>query len=227
MSKRKVTNKDNDFSYEAYMSDERWSSYFRQIDEVREIEKAEKKDLNVLVIGVGDGLIPQLIKFFCHCRVITFDYDRELQPDIVGDIFDLSKYVTKCFDVILCCQVLEHIPYIEFQKALEEIWTCLEDGGKCIISLPDSGYDLGGGIETSIWGAFKIFRFCKYWKKDYIYNGEHYWEINAARVYSLKKVIKVIKRSFVIEKNYLVPNNRYHRFFVLSKDTIPNRFTDT
>lgn len=217
MERRKVTNKENNFSYEIYMSDERWSSYFRQIDEIKKIEINEKRSINVCIVGVGDGLIPRLIQYFCNCTITTYDYDKELLPDITGDILELSKRVNDCFDVIVCCQVLEHIPYAEFEKSLAEIEACLNHNGKCIMSLPDSGCDLGVGLMTPVWSACKRFRFCKWWKKNWNYNGEHYWEINATRAYSLRTVTKVIKKFFIIEKNYLVANNLYHRFFVLSK----------
>lgn len=217
MGKRKVTNKEDDYSYEMYMSDERWSSYFKQINEIKKIEKARNRDLNILIIGVGDGFIPLLIRFFCQSTITTFDYDAALAPDIVGDILELSECVKERFDVILCCQVLEHIPYIELEKALEQLKVCLKDDGKCIMSLPDSGCDLGGGLVTPVWSICMRLRFCKWWKKNWIYNGEHYWEINAARPFPLRRVVKTIKKFFVIDKNYLVPNNRYHRFFVLSK----------
>lgn len=145
MVKREVTNKENDYSYEMYMNDARWSSYFRQIDEVKKAELDKKDNLRVLIIGVGDGLMPALISSFCHCAVTTFDYDEALSPDITGDVLELSAYVKECFDVILCCQVLEHIPYMEFEKSLAQIAMCLDEDGKCILSLPDSGCDLGGG----------------------------------------------------------------------------------
>ena len=145
MVKRNVTNIEGNYSYATYMSDARWSSYFRQIDEVKNAELDIKDNLRVLIIGVGDGLIPALISSFCHCTVTTFDYDEALSPDITGDVSELSAYVKECFDVILCCQVLEHIPYVEFEKALAQIEMCLDEGGKCILSLPDSGCDLGGG----------------------------------------------------------------------------------
>lgn len=152
MEKRKVTNKENDYSYEMYMSDERWSSYFRQIDEIRKAEKAGNRTLNVLVVGVGNGFIPMLIRFFCRCTITTFDYDEKLAPDIVGDILELSQCVKERFDVILCCQVLEHIPYTEFRKALAQLEACLKDDGICIMSLPDSGCDLGGGLYNACLG---------------------------------------------------------------------------
>lgn len=217
MVKREVTNKEDDYSYEMYMNDARWSSYFRQIDEVKKAELTKKGILRVLIIGVGDGFIPTLLSSFSHCDITTFDYDGTLSPDITGDVSELSAYVKECFDVILCCQVLEHIPYMEFEKSLAQIAMCLHENGKCILSLPDSGCDLGGGVVTPVWGTCMRLRFCKWWKKNWLYNGEHYWEINATRDYPLRKIIKVIKKFFRVEKNYLVSNNRYHRFFVLSK----------
>lgn len=144
MNEREVTNKEDDYSFEIYMSDGRWSSYYRQIDEIKKIEINEERGLNVLVIGVGDGVVPLLIKLFCNCTITTYDYDKELSPDITGDILELSKHTKEPYDIILCCQVLEHIPYPEFGKALAEIEVCLKENGRCIMSLPDSGYDLGG-----------------------------------------------------------------------------------
>lgn len=55
----------------------------------------------------------------------------------------------------------------------------------------------------------------KVWKMDFKFNGEHYWEINSARKYSVKKIRTIIEKYFEILKEYNVSNNDYHRFFIL------------
>jgi hypothetical protein len=43
----------------------------------------------------------------------TFDFAEGLHPDILGDLVQNSKLATENFDVILCCQILEHMRYEE------------------------------------------------------------------------------------------------------------------
>lgn len=202
------------YSFEQYMNDARWSSYYEQI---RYAVSEEVHD--VLAIGVGDGIVPKLISIIHPTvNVTTFDFDQQLIPDICGDIRMLSTYVSDRYDVIICCQVLEHIPYNQFESCLTEMKKCLKPSGRLILSLPNNG--LRFRLYLEIKGRKQLITadihggVCKFYKKEFDYNGQHYWEIDAARKYRKTTVRKVISSHFAILEEYCVRNNSYHRFYI-------------
>lgn len=100
------------YDFDKYIDEYRWSSYYLQIKNVM------RKDIKkVLIIGVGDGIVPNIIKILnSQINVVTFDFAQDLKPDIYGDVRKLSLIVTEQFDAIICCQVLEHLPFEEFEN---------------------------------------------------------------------------------------------------------------
>lgn len=200
------------YSFEKYIDYKRWMSYFYQLKYCLGDDKDE-----VLIIGKGDGVLETLIRHYNpHIKVTTFDYAKDLNPDICGDILELSSFIrNRKFGRVACCQVLEHIPFEYLSMALKEIRKVLEDEGQLVLSLPDSGICPDLNIHIPKLGDHRYnIKICKYYKGDFKFNGEHYWEINSARKYDLKKVQKIISDNFDIREEFLVPLNAYHRFFI-------------
>lgn len=204
------------YEFSKYVSEPRWSSYYKQIDEILHCNAK-----SVLLIGAGDKLVPQIVNIVSPLISIeTYDFDSTLKPDIYGDIRELSNKVNgRKWDAIVCCQVLEHLPYTEFEGILSQLSHCLKENGKVIISLPDSGGTLEFHIHIPprLLDINFLHKLPKLWRRDFKFGGEHYWEINSAKIYTIRKIRAAIKREFNIDKEYVVRNNTYHRFFVLSK----------
>lgn len=120
--------KSEHYMFKSYVSSERWDSYYYQIRETLECENARR----VLVIGVGDGIVPSIIKMMNDkIDVDTFDIDGTLNPNICGDITQLSLKIKQKYDVIVCCQVCEHIKFGKFDRILNELSNSLAGrGGK-------------------------------------------------------------------------------------------------
>ena len=75
--------------------------------------------MNVLEIGIGPRLVSSYL-IQSNINVVTIDLERKLQPQIVGSVLQLPiKEMT--FDTVLCCQVLEHFPFENLKKCLEDI----------------------------------------------------------------------------------------------------------
>lgn len=201
------------YNFVDYVDEHRWSSYYCQIAEILRSNVSK-----IMVIGKGDGLAVQILHTANpNLQIETFDFDSELHPDIVGDVRKLSECVVSQYDAILCCQVLEHLAFDEFEQSVMEISACIQGGGIAIISLPDSGVNMKVQIKLpKIWiNCYKSL--CRFWKKDFQFNGEHYWEINSAIKYRCAKIRKILERYFAVKDEYCVENNTYHRFFILEK----------
>lgn len=192
-----------------YLDKSRWISLWHQINEVM-----SKKPKKILEIGVGNGLVRHVFALLGQ-SIKTVDIDPQLRPDYVADARKLP-FANSRFDVVLCAQVLEHMPFSDFPKALKELQRIC--GRYVILTLPHD-------YLTYFMMHFKLIPFIEpirllvtlpRWQ-THEFNGQHYWEIGK-KGYSLNKICKEITRAkFVIEKSYCLPENPYHRFFVLKK----------
>lgn len=209
----KVQVEKSHYDFSKYVDEHRWNSYWNQINEALKV-----KGNKVLVIGAGDGIVVDVLRKFGK-SVDTFDFDKALNPDIVGSVTEVDEIVKNKYDVILCCQVLEHIPFDQFDDTVRRIKSVLTDGGKFILSLPN--YSLKWKMNVKLPKIPELNKravskkpFRKKWdiKKDGF--GEHYWEINAKG--SEEKIVKnILKKYYTIEKRFLPSDNLYHIFYIL------------
>jgi len=190
-----------------YDDEKRWMSYFHQVKEVLAFRPE-----SALVVGKGNGLVAQYLKLN-DVKVITLDIDESVKSDVIASVIKMP-FKDGEFDIVLCAQVLEHLPYTDFDKALIEIRRVAKSGA--VISLPHFGPAMRFSFKLPLFPEIKFMIKLPYPKK-HIYKGEHYWEIGKCG-YPLKKIKAEIKESgFSIEKDYIVFENPLHHFFVLKK----------
>jgi ubiquinone/menaquinone biosynthesis C-methylase UbiE len=173
---------------------------------------------NVLEIGLDKGIVSLILKNFGF-SVTTLDHSKKLCPDIVASVTDMPLD-DGSFDMVLCCEVLEHIPYSDFEKALREIYrvTCKH----LIITLPDK--DRFYSIAAKLPLMNRVRRLCVecpfLFPKKHKYDGEHYWEIGK-KGYSLGRICKSINNSgFTITSTYRMCEIPSQRIFVVRKSHI-------
>lgn len=197
------------YDFLEYVDANRWNSYYVQIKEILNCNYR-----NIVLIGAGDGVVPLILKMINpSLDILTVDFDSSLSPDICCDILQLSSKI-KDVDCIICCQVLEHLPFDNFNYALAEIYKSLIPNGLFIMSLPDSGTEIGIKIDFPRLHIKKgPFKLCMK-HKGFEFNGEHYWEVNSSFEYRNKAVLDRYKHFFSLERCFLVPNNTYHRFYI-------------
>jgi predicted SAM-dependent methyltransferase len=195
------------YEFSKYVSKKRWISYWHQLDEI-----IKCKPSNVLEIGIGSSVIKTLCKHF-GIDIKTIDIDQDLKPDHVATVIDLP-FDDDWFDLIVCFQVLEHIPYKEFSKALLELYRVARQ--HVILSLPDARRIWSYQFYIPKVGSF-YFHIPRPKIREYIhkFDGEHHWEINK-KGYSLNRIISDINKvGFILEKSYRINENPYHRFFIM------------
>lgn len=91
--------------FKDYDTKERWVSYWHQINEV--LSTGSK---SVLEIGLGNGIAADYLKKM-GLGVTTVDIDPALNPDYICSVTELTKFLRLTFfDIVLCAEVLEHIP---------------------------------------------------------------------------------------------------------------------
>lgn len=195
-------------NFSAYVSKYRFCSYWHQIDEVlRGNSKA------VLEIGVGNNVVSSYLKQH-GLNYVSVDINKELKPSVLGTVASLP-FEPKSFDTVLCCQVLEHLPFQLLAICLSEIRAVCR--GKLILSLPDKTPALGVLVRVPnfvFWDLNIPFPFAI---REPIKKGkEHLWEIGRLG-YPWRRIAKEIMfAGYKLEKTYRVPEYPYHRFFIAS-----------
>ena len=192
---------------ENYDDEKRWMSYFHQVKEVLAF-----KPESILVVGKGNGLVAEYLKL-SGIKVITIDVDENTKPDVIASVIKMP-FKDNEFNVVLCAQVLEHLPYNDFEKSILEIKRVAKWGA--VISLPHFGPAIRFLFKFPFLPEIKFMIKLPYPKK-HIFKGEHYWEIGK-RGLGVGKINEDLKKSgsFLI-KDFIVFENPLHHFFILKK----------
>jgi len=195
-----------------YDSKKRFLSYWHQIEEARKI-----KPESALEIGVGNKFTSDYLKKR-NFNITTLDHNIQLNPDIAGSVLNIPIR-DNAFEVVMCYEVLEHMPFNKFPRALKEIKRISQK--YVLLSLPDTNKLFFFRLKLPMLGEIKksieipISDFLKSEHSNPSYVRGHYWTIGS-KGHSLEKIKKEIKEvGFSIKKTYRhydVPN---HRFFIL------------
>ena len=183
----------------------RWVSYWYQVVEVLGLHAR-----TCLVVGVGDDIVTDVLRReIDQCESI--DIDPNLHPTIVGSVTSMPL-PPKSVDVVLCSQVLEHLPFDQFEPAIQEMSRVARLG--IVLSLPQlsRAWSIRVGPvrrrDRQFWVSLPF-------NRTLPPNDQHYWEVDA-KGYPVKRVRKVLRRYGQITKDYRVPEHPYHHFWVLS-----------
>jgi ubiquinone/menaquinone biosynthesis C-methylase UbiE len=210
MSIQKQVNKAH-YDFGKYVDKERWNSFYHQIGE---IINAEPK--SILEVGVGSGISKCVLKDFLHYNYESMDIDEELYPDHTGSVLDMP-FVDRQYDVIGCFQVLEHLPFKDFEKAISELFRVANKA--VILSLPNAEPYWQVSIPRLMRKKLLKKPFVRL--TQHVFDGEHYWEINKKgyELHKIKREIEMIGNTFNfhLKNEYRVYENPYHHFFVLER----------
>ena len=195
--------------YKNYDTKERFCSYWHQIEDI-----VAHNPTSILEIGIGNGFISRYLRQRGF-NVVTSDIDKKLNPDVAASVLSLP-FSNEAFEVVACYEVLEHLPYEYFKKALSE--TFRVSRSHVFLSLPDANRAYRLYIQIPKLGLFKkLIQIPRLKKIVHHFDGQHYWEIGKAG-YSLNSIVTAINEvGFKIEKTYRVFEVPYHRFFMLKK----------
>jgi SAM-dependent methyltransferase len=170
---------------------------------------------NILEIGIGVGFLRHCFKLFPQVSHTTIDIAEDLHPDFVGSVTRMP-FGDKQFDVTVCAQVLEHLPFTEFLPALNEIRRVTRH--RVIMSLPDARRHFGIGLCLARLGWFH-----HEWnparrrlaRQTLRFEGEHYWEIGYKGTLGRDVVGRIRQAGFKMERQYRLFRHPWHCFFIL------------
>ncbi len=195
------------YQFSSYAHPGRFVSYYHQLDEVLKLTPQ-----NILEVGVGDGVFRDYIKGNTNIIYTSVDIAEDLHPDVVGSVTKLP-FNNKSFDVVCAFEILEHLPFDQFEIALQEL--ARVSRREVILSLPHFGPPVQLHIKIPLLRPLRI-SFKIPFPKEHKFNGQHYWEIGK-KGYSACEIRSILNRYFVIEKEFVPFENQYHHFYVLIK----------
>ena len=191
----------------SYDSKERFISYWHQIKEIKKSGCSP-----ILEVGVGNGFVSNYLKSR-GLDITTVDIDKRLNPDVVGSILDLP-FENNEFELITCFEVLEHLPYKQVPKTLQEMRRVASK--KVIISIPDRTLTYKFLVKLPI-VKLRSFMFSipNLLSKEHSFDGQHYWELGKKgyKVSAFKKLLT--NEGFSIKSAYQIFEVPSHHFFIL------------
>lgn len=208
--------KPTDYYSIPYLTKQRWGSYWYQYFEATKQQNIRK----ILEVGPGNNIVNTILKKTGY-EVKTTDFDEKTNPDYIADIRELPKVIHEQFDLIMCCEVLEHIPFRDVKLALQNFHSISQK--YLVITIP---YTTLGTFTVRVFlkivpflKPFQWIKILRVFPKEHIPNlpHGHHWEIGK-KGYPLKRIISLFSETgWIVEKSYPIFENPYHYMFVLKK----------
>lgn len=197
----------NAYFSDGYFALEQLFSLSHQINEIHKL-----KPESILEIGIGNGFTSSFLRRSGY-RVTTVDINPELEPDICAPLDQVGQIIGDVrFDLVVCCEVLEHIPLQEFKPSLDHL---VKLGRRLFLTLPNhrASVGLGGMLRIPKIGA-RIFDWTIDIPRKKKLDAEHFWEVNSEDRTSLKEIVSELKSRYPSVETKKMPLNPYHIAFI-------------
>jgi SAM-dependent methyltransferase len=164
----------------------------------------------VLEIGSGTGVFRSYLRSR-GIEVACADIDESRDADYVADVSRLDETLPAglTFDLVVCCQVLEHLPFDKFEDCLRGI--AARANPYALITLPYRGLPIVLKIGVDEKALTLGFRIPKPWPHKF--DGQHRWELGWK--YSPRKITRIMKNYFDVVKRHTIRDNPYHYLWLL------------
>lgn len=209
----------NDYFSEGYFATEQLLTYVEQVQNIQkclESIKHDKSNIKILEIGKGNGFISSFFKNMGY-NITTFDINESLNPDVVGDILELTKYFKlNSFDLVICCEVLEHLPFEYFEKSLNEIDKINKN--MLFLTIPEFKSFSGFNLFIKYFNKNKFLSFHIGTKAKHKLTEQHFWELDSSDLSSKINIVNILDKKYILEEFGRFKLNPYHNFFVLLKN---------
>lgn len=175
----------------------------------------------ILEVGPGEGTLQKLFSERTT-RYDTLDVNRALSPTYIGDIREKINAIANSYDCVIAADILEHIPYSDLPRALENIHMYLKNSGIALITIPHRASNFLFMSPTNIPHAFRIPTgflspgsfYRRFIKRKIWIDPDHEWEIGDGH-HTTSGVADIMKNvGFTVEK---IEKFIYVDFFVLKK----------
>ena len=194
-----------------YFSQSQFVSFSEQLRLVHSLNKK-----NILEIGLGNGLVSDFLRK-AGLNVTTLDINPNLNPDVVGSVEDLmSIFPKQKFDLVLCAEVLEHMPFEIFEDLIFNISHITRE--YVILTLPRAQR-----IICDIQFSIKVPRIPRIERGIFLsipqskILPEHHWELDSSKKTKLDEIVAILSKYFAVIDSGRFRFRSYHHYFVLKK----------
>jgi len=164
----------------------------------------------MLEVGVGNGFVSTFLRQ-SGIEVVTADINPQLGADVCAPLAELPALLAgERFDVVSCCEVLEHIPFEQFGAQLDALRTLAP---QAFISLPGHFPWLGLAGRLGLHNRFVDVALglripCRRRLTD-----GHYWEIASHWRTRRSALVAAMRERFGRVDSGVFPMHRYHYYF--------------
>lgn len=198
---------------DGYFSHAQFVSFSEQVLLVQNMKRK-----NILEIGIGNGIVSDFLRK-AGLNVTTFDINQNLSPDVIGSVTDLIElFQHRKFDLILCAEVLEHMPFERFKQAISNIAEVTNE--YAIITLPRCQkviFDIQFNIKIPKLHSIEKGLFLSIPNSKI--PSQHHWELDSSKETKLKKIETILKEHFTILTSSRFRFRSNHHYFILKKHT--------
>lgn len=172
----------------------------------------------VLEIGIGNGFVSTFLRQ-AGVEVVTADINPALGADICAPLADLPLHLAgERFDVVACCEVLEHIPFEQFGAHLDVLRSLAPNA---FISLPGHFPWLGLSGRLGVHNRFvDVCLGLRIPCRRRLTDG-HYWEIGSQWQTRRSALVAQMRQRYAAVESGVFPMHRYHYFFRCAGERAP------
>ena len=167
-----------------------------------------------LEIGVGNGFLSTFMRL-TGFDVTTADINPNLQPDICVPLAELRAATDRNFDLIVCCEVLEHMPLAELDSNLDHLRSL---GARLFLTLPTihTTAGLGGVLRVPGRGVSLLDLNFSLPRRHNLEGTTHHWEVGLDRTCTRRAITDKLKTRYKSVKSGRFPLKPNHVYFKCS-----------
>ena len=206
------TERERDLDREVYFSDIYFSmpqlcSFAHQLNFIHAMSPK-----SAIEIGLGNGFVSTYLRR-AGIPITTVDINPALEPDICAPLAEVGAHIDTPCDLVICCEVLEHMPLEELDANLDHLRGL---GDRLFLTLPNSykAWGFSGLMFLPKLGA-RLFdlNFNSPWKNK-IAGGPHFWEVGYSAACSRTAIVKRLKQRYGNVRSGRFALKPYHMWFV-------------
>lgn len=206
--------RERDLDRSVYFSDSYFGlpQLFSQSHQIAKIHAMRPK--SIIEIGIGNGFTSTFLRQAGY-DIVTADINPALQPDICAPLDQLPNHLDgRRFDVVVCCEVLEHMPFDQFATNVSLLRAL---GDRLFMTLPNHRryFGFGGLLRLPKMKVLDVDANIPFGRRRRL-PAEHFWEVDHSAATSLNAVMKVLDGFYGRTQTGKFSTNAYHRYFISS-----------
>jgi len=181
---------------------------FSMAHQVRAIHALKPK--RMLEIGVGNGFVSTFMRR-AGVDVVTADINPQLNADICCPMSELPSILKgESFDLVSCCEVLEHMPLDQLDMNLSTLQSLATNA---FVTLPGHFPWMGLTGRLGVHNRFLSVALGVRIPVRRRFTDGHFWEVNSQWTTRRSALVKTMAQHFNAVEHGVFSMHRYHYYF--------------